>query len=58
MRKCDHRGLRCLETCSCECQPCAFRRELRQERRWVCADCGRDDLPSPDHVCTEREETQ
>ena len=25
---------------------------------WVCPDCGRDDLPSPDHVCTEREETR
>ena len=22
---------------------------------WVCPDCGRDDLISPDHVCTERE---
>lgn len=25
---------------------------------WICADCGRDDLPSPDHVCTEREENR
>lgn len=25
---------------------------------WVCPDCGRDDLPSPDHVCTEREVTR
>lgn len=25
---------------------------------WVCPDCGRDDLPSPSHVCTEREENR
>ena len=25
---------------------------------WVCPDCGRDDLTSPDHVCTEREEAR
>lgn len=25
---------------------------------WICPDCGRDDLPSPDHVCTEREEAR
>ena len=25
---------------------------------WVCPDCGRDDLPSPDHVCTEIKETR
>ena len=24
---------------------------------WICPDCGRDDLPSPDHFCTGREVT-
>ena len=28
------------------------------DRTWICPDCGRDDLTSPDHVCTEREETR
>ena len=22
---------------------------------WICPDCGRDDLPSPSHVCTDCE---
>ena len=25
---------------------------------WICPDCGRDDLPSPSHVCAECEETR
>lgn len=28
------------------------------DRTWICPDCGRDDLTSPDHVCAECEETR